>query len=131
MSVPLHVTRMYSYVICMSLVSHPYVTRMYSYVLIFIRIYSYVIRVSLVCTLMPSVSHLYVLVCHLHRSYVLVRHLFVTLMWFCYEFLENVLWIYQYNKTSLKLASAISYQIFIFSPNYSSLKTMNNVFYFI
>ena len=31
----------------------------------------------------------------------------------------------------LKLASAIFYQIFIFSPNDSPLKTMKNVFYFI
>ena len=34
-------------------------------------------------------------------------------------------------KTTLKLVSAIFYQIFIFSPNYSPLKTMKNVFYFI
>ena len=31
----------------------------------------------------------------------------------------------------LKLVSAIFYQIFIFSPNYSLLKTMKNVFYLI
>ena len=31
----------------------------------------------------------------------------------------------------LKLVSAIFYQIFIFSQNDSSLKTMKNVFYFI
>ena len=31
----------------------------------------------------------------------------------------------------LKLESAIFYQIFIFSPNNSSLKTMKNAFYFI
>ena len=31
----------------------------------------------------------------------------------------------------LKLVSAIFYQIFIFSPNDSPLKTMKNVFYFI
>ena len=31
----------------------------------------------------------------------------------------------------LKLVSAIFYQIFIFSPNHSPLKTMKNVFYFI
>ena len=31
----------------------------------------------------------------------------------------------------LKLVSAIFYQIFIFSPNGSILKTMKNVFYFI
>ena len=32
---------------------------------------------------------------------------------------------------TLKIVSAISYQIFIFSPNKSPLKTMKNVFYFI
>ena len=32
---------------------------------------------------------------------------------------------------TLKLVSAIFYQIFIFSPNKSPLKTMKNVFYFI
>ena len=32
---------------------------------------------------------------------------------------------------SLKLVSAIFYQIFIFSPNDSPLKVMKNVFYFI
>ena len=32
---------------------------------------------------------------------------------------------------SLKLVSAIFYQIFVFSPNDSTLKTMENVFYFI
>ena len=31
----------------------------------------------------------------------------------------------------LKLASAIFYQIFVFSPNDSALKTMKNIFYFI
>ena len=31
----------------------------------------------------------------------------------------------------LKLVSAIFYQIFIFSPNDSPLKTMRNIFYFI
>ena len=34
-------------------------------------------------------------------------------------------------KYLLKLVSAIFYQIFIFSPNDSPLKTMKNVFYFI
>ena len=34
-------------------------------------------------------------------------------------------------QVSLKLVSAIFNQIFIFSPNYSPLKTMKNVFYFI
>ena len=32
---------------------------------------------------------------------------------------------------TLKIVSALSYQIFIFSPNKSPLKTMKNVFYFI
>ena len=34
-------------------------------------------------------------------------------------------------KLSLKLVPAIFYQILIFSPNDSPLKTMKNVFYFI
>ena len=45
---------MYLYVTRMSPVCHPYVTRMYSYV----------IRVSLVCTRMSPVCHSYVLVYH-------------------------------------------------------------------
>ena len=45
-----YVTRMYSYVIRMSLVCHLYVTRMYSYVT----------RVSLVCARMLPVCHPYV-----------------------------------------------------------------------
>ena len=57
-----YVTRMYSYVIRMSLACHPYITRMYSYV----------IRMSLVCTRMSPVCHSYVLVCHLY----------VTRLWF-------------------------------------------------
>ena len=53
------------------LACHPYVTRIYSYVismsLVCIRvtcIYSYVIRMSLVCIRMSSICHLYVFVCH-------------------------------------------------------------------
>ena len=38
---------------------------------------------------------------------------------------------YLVKSTILKLVSAIFYQIFIFSPNCSPLKTMNNIFYFI
>ena len=67
-----NVTRMYSYVIRMSLVCtrmsyvcqeyvlicHPYVT----------RIYSYVIRTSLVCTPMSYVCQQYVLICHYELS---------------------------------------------------------------
>ena len=34
-------------------------------------------------------------------------------------------------RMDLKLVSAIFYQIYIFSPNDSHLKTMKNVFYFI
>ena len=63
-----YVSRIYSYVICMSfvctrlssichsyvLVCHPYVTRMHSYV----------IRMSLVCTPMSSICHSNVLACH-------------------------------------------------------------------
>ena len=41
----------------------------------------------------------------------------------CYE--------WQPSKQLLKLVSAIFYQIFIFSPNHSTSKTMKNVFYFI
>ena len=36
-----------------------------------------------------------------------------------------------FTKRSLKLVSAIFYQIFIFSPNDSPSKAMKNVFYFI
>ena len=79
------------------LVCHPYVTRMYLYV----------IRISLVCTCMSSVCHLYVLVCHLYVTrmysyvirmplictrmssvcnlYVLVCHSYVTRLWFYHE----------------------------------------------
>ena len=85
-----YATRMYLYVICMTLVctrmpsvchsyvlvSHPYVTRMYSYVIrmslvctrmssvshsYVTRMYSYVICISLVCTRMSSVCHSYVI----------------------------------------------------------------------
>ena len=59
-----HVTRMYSYVIRISLVStrlsfvcHSYVFACHLYVT---RIYSYFIRMSLVCTRLPSVCHSYV-----------------------------------------------------------------------
>ena len=75
----LYVTRMYSYVICMSLgftrmsfvcqsyvlACHSYVTCMYSYVIHMSLIcHSYVIRMSLLCTRVSSVCHSYVLVCH-------------------------------------------------------------------
>ena len=47
------------------LVCHPCVTRMYSYVIrISLICYSYVIRMSLVCTCMSFVCHWYILVCH-------------------------------------------------------------------
>ena len=83
-----YVTRMYSYVIYMSLVCtrmssachsyvlvcHPYVTHMYSYVT---RMYSYLTRMSLVCTRMSFVCYLYVLVCH---SYVTRMYSYVIRM---------------------------------------------------
>ena len=54
-----HATRVYSYVIRMSLDSHvlachPYVARTYSYV---IRVYLYVIRISLVCGFTMNLQH--------------------------------------------------------------------------
>ena len=86
---------------CMSLVCHPYIT----------RIYSYVIRISLLCTRMSSVCHSYVLVCHVYvtrmasvchsyvirmsrvctrmspvcHSCVLICHPYVTRLWFYHE----------------------------------------------
>ena len=63
-------TACHPYVIRMSFVCHPYVTRMYSYV----------IRMSLVCTHVSFVCHSYVLVCH-HHSFVLVCHPYVTRMY--------------------------------------------------
>ena len=49
------------------------------------RIYSYVIRMSLVCTRMSSVCHSYVLVCHPYvactYSYIIRRHSYVVLPW--------------------------------------------------
>ena len=100
-----------SYVICMSivctrisLIHYPYVTRMYSYIISMsllclvchpcvTRLYPYVIRMSFVCTRMSSVCHSYVLVCHPYvirmssvcHPYVLVCHLYVTRMWFYHE----------------------------------------------
>ena len=63
-----YVTRMYSYVIrislictLMSFVCHSYVLVCHTYVT---RTYSYVIRMSLICTRMSSVCHSYVLACH-------------------------------------------------------------------
>ena len=57
----LYITRLYSYVICMSLVCtrmssicHSYVFVCHPYVT---RIYSYVTRISLVCTCMSAVCH--------------------------------------------------------------------------
>ena len=62
-----YISRMYSYVICMSLICYRYVTHMYSYVmrvsLVCTRMSS-VIRVSLPCIHMSSVCHSYVHVCH-------------------------------------------------------------------
>ena len=70
-----YVTRLYSYVIRMSLVCTlclPYVPVCHLYVTC---MYSYVIRMSLICTRMSSVCHSYVLVCHPY----------VTRMWFYHE----------------------------------------------
>ena len=88
----------YSYV----LVCHSHVTRMYSYV----------IRISLLCTRMSSVCHSYVLVCHLYvtrmyshvirmslvctrmayvcHSYVPICRWYVTRMWFYHEPFKNI-----------------------------------------
>ena len=81
----------------MSSVCHSNVIRMscHSYVT---RMYSYVIRMSLVCTHMSSVCHSHVIrtslvctrmspVCH---SYVLVCHPYVTRMWFNHEPLKCI-----------------------------------------
>ena len=65
------------------LVCHSYVT----------RIYSYIICMSLVCTRMSSVCHLYVIrmplvsthMLSVYHSYVLVCHPYVTSMWFYHE----------------------------------------------
>ena len=94
-----YVSRLYSYVICMSLVCtrmssvcHSSVTRMYSCV----------IRVSLLCTRMPSVCHSYVLTClrmslvcarmsSVCHSYVLVCHPYVIRRWFYHEPLKDTL----------------------------------------
>ena len=76
---PFVISRMYSYVICMSLVCTRMPSLCHSYVLVchpcFTRMYSYVIRMSLVCTRMSSVCHSYVLVCHPY----------VTRKWFYYD----------------------------------------------
>ena len=60
---------------CMSLVSHPYVTRIYSYVLQMSLVCSHISSACLLGTCMSFVCHSYVLVCH---SYVLVYRLHVT-----------------------------------------------------
>ena len=73
-----YVTRMYSYVIRMSLVCTRMSSVCHSYVLVchpyVTRMYSYVIRMSLVCTRMSFVCHWDILVCHPH----------ITRMWFCH-----------------------------------------------
>ena len=67
-------TRMSSVYHSYVLVCHPFVTRMYLYV----------IRISLVCTRMSSICHSYVLVClSVCHSYVLIGHPYVTRM-YCY-----------------------------------------------
>ena len=90
-----YATRMYFYVIRMSLVCthmssvchsyvllcHPYVTRMYSYV----------IRISLVCTRMSSVWHSYVLVCH---PYVTRMYAYVIRMSLACGFTINLFYYY-------------------------------------
>ena len=51
------------------LLCHPYVT----------RLYSYIIRMSLVCTRIPSICHSYVLVCHPYvtRMYAYIIRIFI------------------------------------------------------
>ena len=75
-----YVSRMYSYVICMSLVC----TRMSSVC------HSYVIRMSLVCTRMSFVCTRMSSVCtpmysYVIRSYAPVCHSYITPIWFCHE----------------------------------------------
>ena len=58
----------------------------------------------------------------------------LTVFRFMYWYSENAGDCFSFNKESkisLKLVSAIFYQIFIFSPNDSPFKTVENVFYFI
>ena len=70
----------------MSSVCHSYVLVCLSYVT---RMYLYVIRISLVCTRMSSVCHSYVLVCtpmsSVCHSFVPASHSYVTHMWFYHE----------------------------------------------
>ena len=84
-----YVTRMYSYIIRMSLVCirmsfvcHSYILACHSHVT---RMYSYVIRMSLLCTRMSFVCYSYVLVCHLYvtgmYSMSFVCHSSVALPW--------------------------------------------------
>ena len=67
-----YVTRMYSYIILMSLSCTRMSSECHSHVLVchryVTRMHSYVICVSLVCTRMPSACHSYVLVCHPYVS---------------------------------------------------------------
>ena len=84
----LYVTRMYSYVICRSLICNRVSSVYHSYVLAChlyaTRMYSYVIRMSLISTCMSPVCHSYVLVCHPYvtrmYSYVICMPLVCTRM---------------------------------------------------
>ena len=67
----------HSYAICMSLVCHSYVTRMYSYV---IRMSLLFVHKSPVCTCMSFVCHSYVLACH---PYVTRMYSYVTCIYSC------------------------------------------------
>ena len=95
----LYVTRMYSYIVRMSLVCTCMSSVCHSYVLIghlyITRMYSDIIRLSLLCTRILSVCHSYIPICHPHvtrtysyvicvsvcYSYVLECHPYVTRMY--------------------------------------------------
>ena len=69
----------------MSFVCHSNVIRMSCHLCVS-RMYSYVIRMSLVYTRMSSVCHWYVLVCHRYVTRIYsVCHSYVTRMWFYHE----------------------------------------------
>ena len=52
-------------------------------------------------------------------------------IFYCFFCGRSIISLLRHEQMCLKLVSAIFYQIFIFSPNHSPLKTVQNVFYFI
>ena len=141
-----YVTRMYSYVIRMSLVCNPMSFVCHSYVLVchpyVTRMYSYVIRMSSLChsyvlvchpyvTRMCSyvtVSHSYVLICHPYVTRILVCHPYVTRMYSC---VIRMLLVFGFTMNSLLSQCAdeffhlfITYMLKLFlSINQISIKT--------